>query len=234
MAQPPEPEPQQRPQLHLLAYGDSLTAGYHDSGCAFAPYSASLATALGCTVDVCGASGVQVYKLANSQIESESCIDVAGQEYSGLGYLLKQRAAATDGLPQYAAALIMGGTNDLAAQWSAEEILQNLRTLHECCWSHGLRTVALSIPPNMATASTAASHAEYIHAFSELNRLIEEMAGSDERCVFVNSGLLVPWGAEGCWEPDGLHFSPAGSERLGRGVGELPEVRDFILADQQA
>ena len=228
MAQPPEPEP----QLHLLAYGDSLTAGYHDSGHAFAPYSTSLATALGCTVDACGASGAQVYKLANSQIESESCIDVAGQEYSGLGYLLTQRAAAPD-LPQYAAALIMGGTNDLAAQWSAEEILQSLRTLHERCWSHGLRTVALSVPPNMATASTAASHAEYIHTYSELNRLIEEMAGSDERCVFVDSGLLVPWGVDGCWEPDGLHFSPAGSARLGQGIGELPEARDFILAGQR-
>jgi lysophospholipase L1-like esterase len=223
----PEPEPQQqRPQPHLLAYGDSLTAGYHDSGYAFAPYSVSLAATLGCTVDTCGASGVQVYALANAQLDSSSCVDVVSQEYSGLGHLLKQRAADADGLPWYAAVLIMGGTNDLAAQWTAEEIMQSLRTLHERCWSHGLRTVALSVPPNMATAG---GHAEYIQSHRELNRLIEEMADSDKRCVFADSGLLVPWGAEGCWEPDGLHFSPAGSARLGRGLGELAAVREFLL-----
>ena len=30
-------------------------------------------------------------------------------------------------------------------------------------------------------------------------------------------------------EPDGLHFSPAGSTRLGRGLGECTAVREFLL-----
>ena len=121
--------------------------------------------------------------------------------------LSSRRAAAT--LPQYTAALIMGGTNDLAAQWEAAEIVESLRTLHELCWSRGLRTVALSVPPNMATASTAAAQASYRQTYTSVNRLIAELAAaSDGRCVFVDTSEFVPWGAaDFCelWELHGTH-----------------------------
>jgi hypothetical protein len=93
------------------------------------------------------------------------------------------------------------GTNDLAAQWEAAEIVESLRTLHELCWSRGLRTVALSVPPNMATASAAAAHASYRETHTSVNRHIAELAAaSDGRCVFVDTSELVPWGAAGCCE----------------------------------
>jgi hypothetical protein len=47
---PPPPPPPQRPPapppLRVLAYGDSLTAGYHASGWAFHPYARRLSSLL--------------------------------------------------------------------------------------------------------------------------------------------------------------------------------------------
>ena len=85
----------------------------------------------------------------------------------------------------YAAALIMGGTNCLAAQWPAgglAEFADAARVLLEPRLAY---TVALSVPPNMATASTAASHADFNHVYTELSRLIEEMAGRLDRTSVV-------------------------------------------------
>lgn len=242
----------------LLLY--SQCQGYHSNGTAFSPYSVTLASVLGdCAVEAVGASGALVHTLANA-LDAESEIDVAGQEYSGLRALLRRRTTA--GLQQYSAALIMGGTNDLAAMWEAREIAENLRTLHELCWSHGLRTIALSVPPNMGTASTSSvlAYVKYRQTYASLNTLIEEMAaGSDDRCLFIDTSELVPWGAAGCCEcvaniscaalhactsqslnhsaaagePDGLHFSPAGSAKLGHGLGESAAVKKFLFAEGQ-
>eukprot|EP01048_Picozoa_sp_COSAG05_P013515 COSAG05_NODE_1446_length_4868_cov_3.167121_1_plen_280_part_00 len=56
-----KPEPAHVEQ-HFLAYGDSLTAGYHSNGSAFAPYGEALEASLpsGCFVESCGASGLKV------------------------------------------------------------------------------------------------------------------------------------------------------------------------------
>ena len=68
----------------FLAYGDSLTAGYHSNGAAFEPYAATLQTELrkeccpDCRVEVSGASGAQVFKLAK-ELDVERALDVASQ-----------------------------------------------------------------------------------------------------------------------------------------------------------
>jgi hypothetical protein len=124
----------QQPPLYVLAYGDSLTAGYHSNGAAFAPYAHALAAELlaqqqqqqqqqqpaaatiDVRVDVSGASGLRVSQLA-SELYRKSGYDVADREYVGLGCQLRGRRAGPSGAgAQYAAALIMGGTNDLVSQ----------------------------------------------------------------------------------------------------------------------
>eukprot|EP01048_Picozoa_sp_COSAG05_P016477 COSAG05_NODE_2124_length_3525_cov_2.233800_2_plen_263_part_00 len=238
-------QPEQQPEpaaRHYLAYGDSLTAGYHSDGQGFSPYSLALAAALPgeCSVDSCGASGAKVHALA-AELELASGWDVADQEYSGLGYLLQRRLGGSTSAaleaPQYTAALIMGGTNDLAVQWEAAEIMASLRTLHECCYSFGLRTVALCVPPNRVTAATSDDPGllAYQSNYHTLNRLIAEFAAaSDGRTISVDTAKLVPWGADGCWEPDGLHFSPKGSEMLGKRLAALPAVREFLLGSSSS
>lgn len=93
------------PTARFLAFGDSLTAGYHTNGLAFSPYADALAAAIGvptAAVTVCGASGLQATQLVHV-LESESERDVCGKEYIGLKVLC-QRAAQSK---QYDAALIM-------------------------------------------------------------------------------------------------------------------------------
>ena len=89
----------------FLAFGDSLTAGYHADGLAFSPYAGALAKAIGCPSSafaVCGASGLQASQLVHV-LESESERDVCGKEYSGLEVLCRRAAQSK----QYEAVLIM-------------------------------------------------------------------------------------------------------------------------------
>ena len=90
----------------FLAFGDSLTAGYHSNGLAFCPYAPSLAAAIGVPASAfttSGASRLQASQLLQV-LESESERDVCEQEYSGLGFLCRRAAEASK---QYEAALIM-------------------------------------------------------------------------------------------------------------------------------
>ena len=89
----------------FLAFGDSLTAGYHADGLAFSPYAGALASAIGCPASaftVCGASGLQATQLVHV-LESESERDVCGKEYSGLEFICRRAAQSK----QYEVALIM-------------------------------------------------------------------------------------------------------------------------------
>ncbi len=93
------------PAARFLAFGDSLTAGYHANGLAFLPYAGALASTIGCPASaftVCGASGLQATQLVHV-LQSESERDVCGKEYSGLEVLCRRAAQSK----QYEAALIM-------------------------------------------------------------------------------------------------------------------------------
>lgn len=68
----------------VLAFGDSLTAGYVDRGRGFNPYAARLSTLLEeVPVDHVGLSGWTVGEMLENA-ENPECIDVCGRVWSGL------------------------------------------------------------------------------------------------------------------------------------------------------
>ena len=208
--------------MRLLAFGDSLTAGYHNTGNGFAPWAPLLRDLVGAEVcDHVGFSGFTSEQLVDC-MEDESTEDVVPLAWPGLKYKLKHSGP-------YGVVLIMCGTNDLAAQIPAYMIVQNLKRLHAACHACGAKTVAMSIPE-----SHAAVKVEWLNAArKEANAAIRAWATSAGSQVhFVDVSSLVPFRQEavvaGLWEPDGLHFSPKGYAAFGRGLAPL--VKEFIAA----
>jgi lysophospholipase L1-like esterase len=84
---PPPPLVRAEPQRRVLAYGDSLTAGFHNGGRSLSPWAPVLARLLGARVDYSAGSGITASQMS-VDVDSESLPDVCGEFYSGLRCLV--------------------------------------------------------------------------------------------------------------------------------------------------
>ena len=105
----------------VLAFGDSLTAGYHNGGTSYAPWGPRLAELVGCRVDVNGGSGKTAVDLARD-VGKANAMDVCRQHYDGLAVLINSPHV------EYDCVIIMVGTNECVTQvWGGEA--RNLKFL---------------------------------------------------------------------------------------------------------
>lgn len=74
-------------QPRLLAYGDSLTAGFHSGGTALSPWAPALGALVGARVDYSAGSGMTAKEMAD-HADNESQPDVCGEYWSGLRCLV--------------------------------------------------------------------------------------------------------------------------------------------------
>lgn len=210
--------------VRVLCYGDSLTAGFADGGCAFEPYGRALAEAMAglgtpCEVSVCGLSG----KTASEMVAGmdSGLTDMMGNWGKGL-----RRALREDG--PFDLVVIMAGTNDIGYGHRPEEIVKDVRQLHVACHELGVKTCLL--PPPSAPCGDAPWHATRRQAKQRMEEFAESM--SSIACV-IDPSTIVPAiagsAASGAsmWDPDKLHFSPVGSRCLGK------ELAPRILASLQ-
>lgn len=75
----------------------------------------------------------------------------------------------------------MLGTNDLAVGYEPDEIMENLRVLHELCHRRGVVTVAMGIPSNATCWERSGQNAQiddYCKRWTQTNRLLSEYAAS--------------------------------------------------------
>ncbi len=214
-----------RVAARILAFGDSLTAGYYRSGLSFAPWAPVVQRIVNVkAVDHIGLSGWTTDQMAKA-LDDAVCNDLAGRKWSGLRHRLG--IAASRGAP-YDCVLVLGGTNDLAQQTTAAEIVRNLEKLHRVAHAHGACSVAFSIPP-----SRAAQHVKWLGALrSEANDAIRAWAEAQPRelVAFVDGATLVPMAEEDSefWEPDGLHMTAKGYEEFGTRMAPL--IEPFVCA----
>jgi len=214
----PEPFRDSAPKRRVLAFGDSLTAGFHSGGQAFEPYGATLAGVLGddvaIEVRVCGLSGLTAIELARRQ-DAECITDIVGRCSKGI-----QRVLAEEG--PFDLAIIMIGTNDLGTTSAPSEVIvAHAQSLHWCCHQMGVPTVALSVPPNLGTACSAG----YLNQWQNLNCQLQQWVhGSSTAAgvaMFVDTAHILASADCHIWESDGIHLSPMGSQWLGRALAPL-------------
>lgn len=211
--------PAGRSSRRILCYGDSLTAGFFSGGTRFEPYARALlrelsAAGVSCEVSLCGHSGRttrEMVEAANSTLR-----DVVGLQGKGLSRILQENGP-------FDLVLIMAGTNDMGYGAQQDEILERLRSLHEVSHRCGVDTVVLAPPP----APHSGAGREVIR--QRLVRLLHRMAGTTDRIVAcVDPADYLPASETRFWDPDGLHFSPAGSRQLGKCLATLAMEHLFV------
>lgn len=226
-------------RVRVVCYGDSLTAGFFAGGRLYAPYGRDMADVLAAAaggsprsapaVSVCGHSGHTAKEMV-SNLDVEAAVDVGGNHGQGLRRILLglEQAGQRPGL-----ALIMAGTNDLGVGRDPDAIFSDVRQLHLVCHTRGVRTVILTVPP-----APRCLRGPWEDGRRRLNALLATWAATaapDVAAVVDTGAVLLPPGQSAhLWDPDGLHFSAAGSRVLGhslaRGLAPLIQVDAAAVA----
>eukprot|EP00927_Polykrikos_kofoidii_P040225 TRINITY_DN34425_c0_g2_i1.p1 TRINITY_DN34425_c0_g2~~TRINITY_DN34425_c0_g2_i1.p1 ORF type:complete len:573 (-),score=76.28 TRINITY_DN34425_c0_g2_i1:36-1550(-) len=202
----------------ILCYGDSNTAGFCAYGNHFAPYGESLYRALQesgvpSEVSICGLSGLTGEEMC-TELESAAVKDVCDRVGKGLVRLLDDEGHQD-------LVILMAGTNDLGKHQTAEATLPFVRRLHEVCHARNIPTVAMGPPQVPAMRGVR----------DQLSKLLQGYANDTPGVVaFLDAEVLVPRFKRGFWEPDELHFTPAGSRELGLKI--MPEVLKHLAKER--
>ena len=208
----------------LLAFGDSLTAGYTDAGESFHPWAPLLQRKFGlATADHIGLSGWTTAQMVQ-HLDATAATDVCGRSWPGLRRSVRE---ATDAGMPYDIVVIMAGTNDLADYYTPEEVVANLALLHSVAHSSGAKSVAITIPESAGSVQV-----RWLRELrQEANAAVREwaLAQPAERLMLVDSNQLLPYAPGRFWEPDGLHMSCDGYQTFGTKLAAA--IGPFVLAD---
>mmetsp|Transcript_101723 Transcript_101723/g.195257 ORF Transcript_101723/g.195257 Transcript_101723/m.195257 type:complete len:248 (+) Transcript_101723:57-800(+) len=195
----------------VLTYGCSLTAQYSHA------LSVQLQVTHGVSLWMCGLSGKRASELVrmadHPAIPSEAFPCRVGR---GLSVVLAEDEP-------FELALIMAGTNDLGWNYPAEDVIKNIKRLHEICHASGLRTVALSIPPNINCVRSE----DYRERWLQVNNSLRDWSCAEGAAggvaMFVDTADLVPFEAEklNFYQLDGLHFSDEGCEHFASSLAPM-------------
>mmetsp|Transcript_29133 Transcript_29133/g.53156 ORF Transcript_29133/g.53156 Transcript_29133/m.53156 type:complete len:295 (+) Transcript_29133:134-1018(+) len=225
------------PRKRLLAYGDSLTAGFCNEGQDYHPYAPFLMDALmprvAADVCMCGLSGLTAAQLV-SQVDAVTIVDKMEQRGPGLRKILLEKGP-------FDLVLILVGTNDLALHENQDldmgekvkSIVSNIRALHEVCHKEGVSTVSMSIPPNRCMHIMEGPWVVYRKTWEAVNTQLQAWAGKEGLSggvvLHLDTSRMVPYDEDSAWwEEDGLHLTPEGSEHLGQAVAyEILRSRAF-------
>eukprot|EP00440_Ansanella_granifera_P074654 gb/GFBE01081016.1/.p1 GENE.gb/GFBE01081016.1/~~gb/GFBE01081016.1/.p1 ORF type:complete len:518 (+),score=65.35 gb/GFBE01081016.1/:1-1554(+) len=212
-----------RPCWRILAFGDSLTAGFCRDGDHFSPYGKALAESIPSDVSaevwVCGLSGAEALDMVE-RLDSRRIGDVADRTGAGLRRIVRERG-------KFDLVLIMAGTNDLEPGAKAGPIATTVMALHTACHVERVRTVLLSVPPNRSVTKSKRYESLWIGVNSRLQAWANSRGRVEGVLSYVDVGQIVPYSkdqgdpATAFWEDDGLHLSPAGSEHLGRSLAPM-------------
>ncbi|KLU89272.1 hypothetical protein MAPG_08246 [Magnaporthiopsis poae ATCC 64411] len=192
-----------RSKLRILCLGDSLTAGYSSLGAVYKPYSEQM---------------VKLLRAALPDVEIEAVEDgVPGQTTAG--FLGRLDPHFGPGKPSYDWTILLGGTNDLGYNHTAEAIFANLAKCWDVAQAHGSKVLVLTVPEVGVRGGPAMQR---IHAQrDELNRLIRNAQGGN---IFVHDHhAAVPFWAMSekdrqlYWD-DNVHLTPSGYDLMGQKI----------------
>ncbi|EON96515.1 putative gdsl-like lipase protein [Phaeoacremonium minimum UCRPA7] len=201
--------PRQKRTLRILCFGDSLTAGYYNYGTAYEPYKDAMSTKLS-------------KAFPNLQIDTEED-GLSGDLVNNPGGRFLRRIEKhfpnKDGAPSpYDWTIVLGGTNDLAYQFTPEKIYAALQQTWAVPLSKGCKVLALTVPETGATGPAKE------RADAKRNRLNDLIKGHkadnfysfDFNAVFPYFNMR-PEEREKYWD-DGLHLTADGYMLMGEKI----------------
>jgi len=211
-------------RARVVAFGDSLTAGWYCKGSKFEPYAKALLKALppqiAVDIFVCGLSGFTAGQMVNS-MDQDNLRDNAGRTGKGLRRILREEGPVD-------LAIVMAGTNDCGSQQHPDAVVSAVKQLHVACHEAGTKSILLTVPESrqMCEIWTARDRRH------EVNSALKQWAKRQPNVqAVVETGQLLPWSASSeHWESDGLHFSKLGSRHFG---AQLATQLSAVLASRE-
>jgi lysophospholipase L1-like esterase len=197
-------ETQQQP-LRILALGDSLTEGYYDHGRAYHPYATHLS-------DLFSSAKIPV-KIDQKGVSGERVLPTMVDR---LDRLLKKDAS-------YNWIVILGGTNDLCDDVSAETIFkEGLEPMYERCLNYTQATIKLAVM-TVAENSVDLPTGDDDKERQALNRMIRDYvakSNNQDRVCLVDLDKGIPYHSvssdkerQEIWD-DTDHFTAAGYDLM--------------------
>lgn len=208
-------EPRNKSRVHnILCFGDSLTAGLSPPNAEYFPYAPYLEQAL----KERGLENVVVRHRGMSGWTTEQMLKNLDGERTGLRSAIIG-AVKQDPVNALSLVILLAGTNDMAYHSTADEIADNVRTLHQVSYENGVpRTLAIGIPP-----SGYQSHVPSAAALAvEINGKLEQFVSEEVKASYIASPFPFERGGEN-WAPDTLHFSPRGYQVLAESLAPVVE-----------
>ena len=188
-------------RLRILAFGASLTEGYHSDGCLFHPYTDRLA---------------QLFRSASKHVEIENA-GVSGEAVLSPTMLprLKQLLSSSAHQP-FDWILLLAGTNDtIRDQEKASRVFDGYKLLIDECHRNRARVLAMTLPETEYPTASPMDRQR-----REFNRLIKEQLTPRKDVVVLDVDYHLPQHSlsddqrEQIWD-DGIHLTPYGYDRLG-------------------
>ncbi|CAL3973261.1 unnamed protein product [Diplocarpon coronariae] len=199
--------------IHILCFGDSLTAGYSMYGMKFTPYSAIMKKTLEGTI---GGKGELHFHVDTNGVSGQLVTNGFRERIANLYTATQARECPYDWV------VFLGGTNDLAYSISPTKIYQEIKAITDIPLATGARVLLLTVP------ECETKNEKLDRARGDLNGLLK----SDARDGVFSLDLYakIPYHdmpeeeREKIWD-DGLHFTPEGYERVGSLVAQqLAEI----------
>ncbi|KAL8706961.1 MAG: hypothetical protein Q9201_000009 [Fulgogasparrea decipioides] len=193
-----------RPELRILCFGASITAGHYCFGLKHHPYAIRLKHRLeeslpsyNIIVDVDGLSGDRVLGGQYLPRLAPHVDAAAGKNYDWL--------------------IFQGGGNDLGWGLKPNSIFDELKKLWQLGLAGGAKVMALTV------TETANESIQMRERYNELNELIKDYR--DENFAVADVCQRVPYTAmdpelrKAVWD-DGLHFKPSGYDLIGDTIAD--------------
>lgn len=216
----------------ILCFGDSLTAGYTDSGAAHTPYSTELARRLYSLQVPPSAVPPATAMVVTAGMDGELAVSMGRRLVATLATGAPPLSAGStgDGAPgdhaaggcaggspecgrPYTHVVLLAGTNDVPTT-AADVVVSRLSALHNTIAGTGAVPLAVTLPPAAADRRWPRMAATR-RAVNAAIRGGELAPPGVEPVVVDLAAALPPPGQGGAWDKDGLHLSPAGYSLTG-------------------
>lgn len=198
----------------VLAFGDSLTAGYQSVGLPSHPYAARLRALLPAAPD---------WQVVEAGVSGETTAE-----------MVERLPQQLQRVPGFDFVFILGGTNDLGSGETREQIATTICSLHKTAHAHGCRTLAISIPEHhMENRRQYLSMAEKRKG---INDDLKRFAEAEEKTEFFDLAALLPYFGlsdperRQIWDEDQLHFNARGYDRFGELLYERMSELGWVSA----
>ena len=200
-------------KIHILCYGDSLTAGFCLRGFKFIPYATTLQAKLSSlglnniSIDHFGLSGWTTQQLLKNK-DKDNLTDFAGNTAPGLSKAFQRQS--------YDLLILMAGTNDLGYGFTNEDIFDNLQALTQIALKVNTAVLNLGIPDSGYIFSNINVRVKR----DQINEKLANSAKVHDLLTYADPPITYNEETEE-FDEDTLHFSELGYQRFGERLGDI-------------